>query len=224
MVGIPLYFSILTAINLVKLLESKRDILNMWGWVFLIVVFLVAVGVWKKNRDDQALTQLNNEVAIKASQVGVLPANFPYAQDVTQYCLSAARAGLTPDECQEFYEYIQINNSDLYPYIANYFPWFYNNAWPQYINAGWSGSTWWPGWRWGNSGWRGRNSGNWHRPGGRGRGWNPGHGSGGWNLGHGSGRGSGRGSGNGRGSIGSGGRGGFGGRGGSGISSGGRRR
>jgi len=109
----------------------------------LVAVLLIVQHNIQKRQALAAAEQAAHEEAPQvAAQVGVVPANFPYAQQMADYCFQAAQAGWTPEGCEGLYDYAQVYYPEFYTYLVNYWPWYYENYyWPYYSGS----SSWWPG-------------------------------------------------------------------------------
>lgn len=77
------------------------------------------------------MNRLHKEAMKAAQVVGIVPNDFLYSDDMTQFCYQAALQGYTPDNCVGFYQYAQTYYPEFYSYLGSYWPFYYNNYyWP----------------------------------------------------------------------------------------------
>uniref|UniRef100_A0A6C0BME1 Uncharacterized protein n=1 Tax=viral metagenome TaxID=1070528 RepID=A0A6C0BME1_9ZZZZ len=109
-------------------------------WILAGAGLLILVIIVQYNVDKRKALAAQQEAPQVAAQVQVIPAGFPYSQQMTDYCLQAAQQGWTPENCAPFYEYAQLYYPEFSPYLSSYWPWYYQNYYEPYYNDSW----WWP--------------------------------------------------------------------------------
>jgi len=127
---------------------------SFFKWAALGAGLVILALIVQYNLQKSRAKEVNEAATIQGAQVGVVPANFPYSQDMVNYCFQAAQAGWTPDDCEGFIEYADTYYPEYSSYLVDYWPWYYNNYYWPYYGSSWYG--YWPGYG-GYGYWKGRN-------------------------------------------------------------------